>query len=261
MIINRVLGRLKRDVFNLLESVRFYLLRMRLFRTSQRLTPSLGTALVVAPHQDDESFGCGGLIALKRQSGTAVKVVFLTDGQKSYGCDRIPSSDLIAKRQQEALQALETLGVDSENVDFFNYPDGELQCLNPLARQTLVTSLTQLLRRFEPEEVYVTYRRDGHSDHEAAALLVREAIAQATISPLLLEYPVWSLYQPTQFKFDLPEFKQLYHVPIQAVRARKQAAIACHRSQYVPIPPDTTGGLPRGFLRRLSSSQEFFFKG
>ncbi|MEO1183999.1 MAG: PIG-L family deacetylase, partial [Cyanobacteria bacterium J06636_27] len=37
------------------------------------------SALVFSPHQDDETIGCGGMIALKRSQAIPVKVVFLTD--------------------------------------------------------------------------------------------------------------------------------------------------------------------------------------
>ncbi len=35
-----------------------------------------------SPHQDDEAFGCGGMIALKSEQGIPVVVVFLTDGHQ-----------------------------------------------------------------------------------------------------------------------------------------------------------------------------------
>lgn len=231
----------------------------QLLMTSQRLQPTTKSAMIFAPHQDDESFGCGSLIALKRVQGVPVRVVFLTDGGKSYGWDRMPPGDLAERRQQEALAALAALGVGAEAVTFLNHPDGELDRLSQEDHQALVEKLTYLLGEFEPEEVYVTYRRDAHADHEAASQLVQAAIRQVGRPVHLLEYPIWSLYQPQQLNFAAPEFKSLYRLPIQAHQAQKLAAIACHRSQYEPIPPDTQGGLPRFFLERLSSPNEFFF--
>ncbi|HIK43954.1 MAG TPA: PIG-L family deacetylase, partial [Leptolyngbyaceae cyanobacterium M65_K2018_010] len=144
-------------------------------------------------------------------------------------------------------------------VSFLNQPDGELATLTDGARQALIAQLVDLLKSMKPEEVYVTYRHDKHPDHEEAAQLVRAAIDQAGLSIQLMEYPIWSLYQPLNFDFRAPEFRTLHRLPIQAVRAQKLRAITCHRSQYEPIPPDTHGGLPKGFIERLSSPYEFFF--
>lgn len=231
----------------------------RLLLSSRPLEATSKTAMVFAPHQDDESFGCGGLIALKRAEGASIRVVFLTDGGKSYGWDRMPVGMLAKQRQQEALRALEVLGVEPQTVTFLNQADGELDQLSDENRQNVIGQIVQLLSEVEPEEVYVTYRRDAHADHEVTSQLVQAAIHQARLSVRLMEYPVWSLYKPWKLDFKRPEFTTLYRLPITAVRAKKRQAIVCHRSQYEPIPPDTYGGLPKGFIDRLSSPYEFFF--
>ena len=41
-----------------------------------------GTALVVAPHPDDEVAGCGGMLIAHREAGQDVHVVVLTDGAR-----------------------------------------------------------------------------------------------------------------------------------------------------------------------------------
>lgn len=259
-----MMGRVLRQIRSVagypLKTAIYRLFSIRLIVTSQQIKPTSGSAMVFAPHQDDESFGCGGMIAFKRASKIPVKVVYLTDGQKTYGWDRIPTQTLIATRQQEALQALDVLGVPPDDVIFLGQVDGSLQALNDSCRQSLIIKLVHLLSGFQPEEVYVTYRQDGHPDHEMAYLLVREAIHQAGLQLDLLEYPVWSLYQPFHLNFSAPEFKDFYRLSIAAVQTVKRQAIACHRSQYIPIPPDTQGGLSQTFLKRLSSPYEFFFK-
>src|SRR4030065_330273 len=49
--------------------------------TEERLKSS---AVIFAPHQDDETLGCGGTIMLKRKAGTPVACVFMTDGSTSH---------------------------------------------------------------------------------------------------------------------------------------------------------------------------------
>ena len=38
--------------------------------------------LMLAPHPDDETIGCGGSLALHAGAGDPIKVVFLTNGAK-----------------------------------------------------------------------------------------------------------------------------------------------------------------------------------
>ena len=47
-------------------------------------SPPIGEKiLVLAPHPDDETLGCGGTIRLLRKAKKQVKVIFLTSGDKA----------------------------------------------------------------------------------------------------------------------------------------------------------------------------------
>src|SRR5215203_6825970 len=40
--------------------------------------------LVLAPHPDDETLGCGGIIPLHLQAGDDVRIAIVTDGRRSH---------------------------------------------------------------------------------------------------------------------------------------------------------------------------------
>ncbi len=44
--------------------------------------------LVFAPHPDDETIGCGGIIASHYRHGDPVKVIILSNGDKADTCNR-----------------------------------------------------------------------------------------------------------------------------------------------------------------------------
>ena len=50
--------------------------------------------LVVAPHSDDEIFGCGGMLAFHAERGDDVRVLVLTDGYIQYPATT-PSYDVL----------------------------------------------------------------------------------------------------------------------------------------------------------------------
>lgn len=64
---------------------------------------ALGRVTVFAPHPDDESLGCGGLIARLKDEGSLVHVVVMSDGSASNpNSRRYPGPKLAALRQTEA---------------------------------------------------------------------------------------------------------------------------------------------------------------
>jgi LmbE family N-acetylglucosaminyl deacetylase len=83
--------------------------------------------LVVAPHPDDESLGCGGLISLAANRGSAFFIVFVTDGAASHPTSRAwPRDRLTAQREQEACRALASLGIGDAPRLFLRLEDANM---------------------------------------------------------------------------------------------------------------------------------------
>ena len=61
----------------------------------QLALPKGGKALVLAPHHDDETLGCGGTLARLCQSGWHVKLVIVTDGALGDPNDYLNGEDLV----------------------------------------------------------------------------------------------------------------------------------------------------------------------
>ena len=113
---------------------------------SKPIRVSRTPAIVFAPHHDDETFGCGGLIALKRQLGVRVKLVFLTDGARSHDRVRTVEPDLLREiRKEEALKAAAALGVDSGDVIFLDIPDQGLGSLSGKLKEQTTQRIMKLL--------------------------------------------------------------------------------------------------------------------
>ena len=79
--------------------------------------------LVIAAHPDDETLGCGGLIAKAISLNNDIRVVFIAEGSSSRfkkNDSNIEIKKAISKREESALKALEFLGVKEKEI-FFNY--------------------------------------------------------------------------------------------------------------------------------------------
>ncbi|MEM8993188.1 MAG: PIG-L deacetylase family protein, partial [Acidobacteriota bacterium] len=78
------------------------------------------SALVLAPHFDDEVLGCGGLVLELTRAGTPVHVLFLSDGGGDSLGDGAGGEDAraayVETRRREAAAAVERLGATSSEL-------------------------------------------------------------------------------------------------------------------------------------------------
>ncbi|MDU0372606.1 PIG-L deacetylase family protein [Hymenobacter endophyticus] len=205
---------------------------------------SLGPTVVIAPHPDDESLGCGGLMALLRQAGQPVWCVLISDGTMSHpNSQKFAAPARQALREQELREALALLHVPAQALHCLNLPDGAVPLPDAPAGATAVQQLTVFLRQTQPATVLVPWRRDPHPDHRATHRLVQAALQHLSDPPRLLEYVVWAWERAEPA--DLPQTGEVqgWQLDISSVLPQKQAAIAAHRSQLAgsPIDDDPTG--------------------
>jgi LmbE family N-acetylglucosaminyl deacetylase len=161
--------------------------RNRQMASCRAITPDelAAPAVIVAPHQDDEVLGCGGLILLKRRVGATVDIVFVSDGRNSHS-HLMPAEELAGIRRQEALEAARILGVPQDRVHFLGLPDGSLTKHSA----TGISMLTALLQRLCPRQLFVPCRWDFPPDH-LATRAIGLASLPALESTAVFEYPVW----------------------------------------------------------------------
>ncbi|HEX5757658.1 MAG TPA: PIG-L family deacetylase [Thermoanaerobaculia bacterium] len=117
------------------------------------------SALVLAPHYDDEVLGCGGLLAQLAAGGSVVRVLFLSDG--GGGRQEVGDRDGYRRRRRdEAACACRTLGL--AGCDHLSLPDGELALRLEEAergiRRALLTQRPDLLLAPSPLEVTADHR-------------------------------------------------------------------------------------------------------
>jgi LmbE family N-acetylglucosaminyl deacetylase len=117
------------------------------------------SALVVAPHFDDEVLGCGGLVAQLTAAGAVVRLLFLTDG--GGGREAVADRESYRRRRrQEAPAAAAVLG--AAGCDYLDLPDGALdQHLDEAAagiRRALLSQRPELLLCPSPLEVTADHR-------------------------------------------------------------------------------------------------------
>ena len=187
-----------------------------------------GRALILAPHPDDESLGCGGLIAAACARGQPPLVAVLTDGTGSHpGSRKFPPERLRQTREAEMLAAVAELGLAAERVVFLRTQDTQAP-QEGRALDAVVHRLGGLVRDHACRSIVATWEADPHCDH-LAAHRAAHATAAATGIPHLA-YPVWGLTLPADFELDAPPAG--WRLDIAPHQAAKRRAIQCHQSQY-----------------------------
>lgn len=172
--------------------------------------------MVLAPHPDDETLTCGGLIQKSKALGLPVRVVFFTYGDNnelSFLLRKkhpvlIPESvrAMGKMRHEEAINACSVLGVEKDDLIFLGYPDfgtlniwlrhwGETPpfrsmltrarevtyqtALRPGALykgEEILKDLTTVLEEFHPTKIFLSHAADTNPDHRALHLFTKVAI-------------------------------------------------------------------------------------
>ena len=197
-----------------------------------------GDVLLLAPHPDDETLGCGGAIAALTEAGRKVQVVVVTDGCRSHPRSRLyPAERLRQLRADEVQQAVAILtGGRGPAPILLNYPDAATP-EDDAAIAAIADRIVPLISE-TTTALWAAWGSDPHHDHINVA---RIAAALAARLPHLAywSYPIWG-----RFLEQIPTFNPTLMAAFdtQDWQDRKAKAVAAHASQMSGLIPDDPGG-------------------
>jgi LmbE family N-acetylglucosaminyl deacetylase len=205
-----------------------------------------GTVLILAPHPDDESLGCGGLIAEACARGRPPVLAILTDGAMSHPASAShPAPVLRARREQETLEAAAQLGLPASRVHFLAFPDSRAPLDGPELAEA-AARVAALAGQHGAGCILSTWEHDPHGDHLSAHRVAAEAARLA--GTRLVSYPVWGWMLPGGQHMPSAEIAGA-RLDIARHLPAKRRAIMAHASQHGGIPDDPEGfRLPVEFL-------------
>ncbi|MFH1888811.1 MAG: PIG-L deacetylase family protein [Candidatus Omnitrophota bacterium] len=210
--------------------------------------------LILAPHPDDEAIGCAGIIQEALGKGAQVKIAYLTNGDHNQAAFIVYEKRLTLRRgefiymgeirREEAVKAMELLGVDRKNLIFLGYPDfgtltifrnfwGETKPYKsiltrissvpykdnlsfgaPYKGESILADLKRVLLEYKPNKIFVSHPADANVDHKALYLFLQIALRdlerelpRPEIYPYLIHCIGWPLprhYHP-QLGLDPPK--------------------------------------------------------
>ncbi|MBU2957625.1 PIG-L family deacetylase [Paracoccus sp. 1_MG-2023] len=194
--------------------------------------------VVLAPHPDDETLGCGAILFDAARMGTACSIICVTDGSASHPGSREYPPDRIARLREAELRAACAILAPDADVTWLGYPD----CHAPRD----AAAAERIAAMMPPRAMLLaSWGGDPHIDHESCAALAR-LIADLRPDILLRFYPIWG-----RFTDATAPAVHLRTTPEAA--AAKARALACHRSQMTKMIDDD----PDGFVMSEAHQQHF----
>jgi len=201
----------------------------------RRRLEALSPILVIAPHQDDETLGCGGLLATASQLGLRPQVAFLTDGAASHtGSASWPAERLAKTRRREALAALSLLGVPRRDICFLGWTDAQPYRAGEAAYAATLKRLAHWITPVQPRSLWSPWPGEKHCDHVAAGELAADLALRLPSRPLCMDYLVWGWAEPD---LAIAQARVWALTCSQTIDVRRRA-LACHRTQVSNLIAD-----------------------
>lgn len=183
--------------------------------------------LVVAPHADDESIGCGGLLALY---GKQCDLMLLTDGRKGHTTEAFSDEcELIQIRKNEFRKAAEI--ADVANIIFLDIEDGTVAKNKKMIYK-------QDIRIYD--YIFVPNRHESHVDHRVVLSVFRKMKRKQRAKAKLFEYEVWTPLRHATWFLDISDVvstkRQMINQHVSQLAdinyTEKGLALSCYRGAF-----------------------------
>lgn len=167
--------------------------------------------LILAPHTDDETIGCGGLMA-RYAAMAEIYVVAFSSAKESTEAAGFKPEMLV----EEFYSATATLGIESHRRFLRDYPVRHF----PEYRQEVLDEMILLRRDLSPDIVLCPGTRDVHQDHA----VVRNEAIRAFKDRCVLGYEIPHNYTEP--------FRARLYVPLTKKQVRlKKGALGIYKTQ------------------------------
>jgi len=184
--------------------------------------------LVVAPHPDDETLGCGGTLLRHREAGDEIYWLIITGLDEDHG--------FTAERVDSRNAEIKACAAFFSFTRVFNlrHPTTLLDRL-PMGR--LVSDIAEVVENIGAEVIYLPYPGDIHSDHRIVfdtALPSTKWFRYPTVKRVL----AYEVLSQTEFNISpaLPDFRPNLYVNIGDFIEKKLEAVRIFDSELDSAP-------------------------
>ena len=145
--------------------------------------------LVIAPHPDDETLGCGGTLLRHYAEGDEIYWLIMTTITEHLGFEK--ERLYLRKQEINAVSAKYQFSI-THQAKFAT------TTLDAVSNNEIINEVSSFMSKVKPDTIYIPYRNDIHSDHTA----VFDAVASCSKSfryPFLRRIRVYETLSETEF--------------------------------------------------------------
>lgn len=154
------------------------------------------TVVVIAPHPDDETLGCGGTLLRHVATGDVVHWVIVTQISEDMGF----TSQRVTSRAEEIEAVAQAYGFSQ--VHRLGFPSMRLDQISKL---DLVLAISKVIQTTSADTLYIPYRNDAHSDH-AVVFDAAVACVKTFRYPSVKSVYVYETLSETEFGLRTDDF-------------------------------------------------------
>ncbi len=235
-------------MYKILRQLRYFIrrraLRFRLLFVRKDTQAKFRSMLIIAPHPDDEIIGLGGYMVRQAAAGCSIAIVYLTDGEKSL--EDVEPEIVAGHRRRLSLEVHQQLDVLPVRVSWLHFPDGSIPRKGHEAFEGAAEQVADIIRRINPDAVFVTHPMDTWPfDHIAAYEIAAAALTKAASGCAFFGYWVWLWYSmPTPAMFRM-RWRNMSRIPLDGVMQRKNMLMEVYLQPEAPNGKPWSGVLPK----------------
>jgi LmbE family N-acetylglucosaminyl deacetylase len=204
-------------------------------------------ALVIAPHPDDETLGCGGTLLRHRVAGDELHWVIVTRAQSPQW-----SEDLIVRKGTEVERVAKAY--DMSSVNRLALPSTRV---DTLPKAEVIDALRRPIESVRPDIVYLIHAGDVHTDHHAVFVGVLSVIKTFHMRSLgvsrILSYETLSSTEAAAQSPSNTFIPNIFH-DIGSHLERKLEIMAMYHSEAQPEPMPRSPSAIRALARYRGAS-------
>ncbi len=203
--------------------------------------------LVIAPHPDDETLGCGGTIAKHTASGDHVTLCITTTAYPPDWTD-----NYIETRNEQINKAIEILGI--KKVIELGF---KTVILDTVPQKEISDRLTDVVKTVNPDIAYIPYKGDLHRDHRV--IFESALVALRPVNCDVQKILAYETLSETEWGQAIAPFAPTAYCDISETFSEKIEAFRSYKSELKKFPHPRSPEAIEALAKKRGSEAGFFY--